>query len=206
MPLPPYIRRDGRCGRPRALPDGVRPPPGAVAAPTAGLHFDDALLAALRARRRDRDGHAARRRGHLPAGAHRGPRARTACTRSGSRVDAGRLCERSRRARARRAGRRGRHHRGAQPRGRRERRRSRRSRARPSCSSARLPLPRGRRAGDQLPPAGVHAADAGVRVRRPRARCSAPIATRSRERYRFFSYGDAMFLTPRRRRGERHEV
>jgi S-adenosylmethionine:tRNA ribosyltransferase-isomerase len=50
MPLPPYIRREP------GIDDGERYQTvfareiGAVAAPTAGLHFDDALLAALRAR------------------------------------------------------------------------------------------------------------------------------------------------------------
>ena len=50
VPLPPYI------GRPPASADAARYQtvyarvPGAVAAPTAGLHFDDALLAALAAR------------------------------------------------------------------------------------------------------------------------------------------------------------
>ena len=60
--------------------------PGAVAAPTAALHFDAALLDALRERGvAPRGRHAARRRGHLPAGARRRHRASTACTASGSR-------------------------------------------------------------------------------------------------------------------------
>ena len=48
-PLPPYIRRYRKPGGEdwRTLPDRVRHPPGAVAAPTAGLHFTPALLAAL---------------------------------------------------------------------------------------------------------------------------------------------------------------
>ena len=40
MPLPPYIRRAGAdAAGSRGLPDGLRRAPGAVAAPTAGLHF-----------------------------------------------------------------------------------------------------------------------------------------------------------------------
>jgi S-adenosylmethionine:tRNA ribosyltransferase-isomerase len=48
MPLPPYIRRaDDASTVPATRPcSGARP--GAVAAPTAGLHFDDALLAPWR--------------------------------------------------------------------------------------------------------------------------------------------------------------
>ena len=46
----------------------------------------------------------------------------------------------------------------------------------------------------QLPPAQEHAADAGQRVRRPRARDARCTRTRSTQRYRFFSYGDAMLL------------
>ncbi len=50
MPLPPYIRReDGAADRERYQTVYARKP-GAVAAPTAGLHFDDAKIAALEAR------------------------------------------------------------------------------------------------------------------------------------------------------------
>ncbi|MGM0676667.1 tRNA preQ1(34) S-adenosylmethionine ribosyltransferase-isomerase QueA [Ectothiorhodospira marina] len=50
MPLPPYItREDTEEDRQRYQTVFAREP-GAVAAPTAGLHFDDALLAAIRAR------------------------------------------------------------------------------------------------------------------------------------------------------------
>ena len=54
MPLPPYIRRDGD-GDPRHSTDRVRyqtvyaREPGAVAAPTAGLHFDQPMLEQLQA-------------------------------------------------------------------------------------------------------------------------------------------------------------
>lgn len=52
MPLPPYIKRDGLADdRDRDDYQTVfAARPGAVAAPTAGLHFTDALLAALDAR------------------------------------------------------------------------------------------------------------------------------------------------------------
>jgi S-adenosylmethionine:tRNA ribosyltransferase-isomerase len=50
MPLPPYIRRpDAASDRERYQTVYAREP-GAVAAPTAGLHFDQALLDALRAK------------------------------------------------------------------------------------------------------------------------------------------------------------
>ncbi|KAB7628384.1 tRNA preQ1(34) S-adenosylmethionine ribosyltransferase-isomerase QueA [Alkalilimnicola sp. S0819] len=50
MPLPPYIRRpDEDADRERYQTVYARRP-GAVAAPTAGLHFDEALLARLRER------------------------------------------------------------------------------------------------------------------------------------------------------------
>jgi S-adenosylmethionine:tRNA ribosyltransferase-isomerase len=46
MPLPPYIasKRSGRRSRPRRLSDGLRARGGAVAAPTAALHFTDRLF------------------------------------------------------------------------------------------------------------------------------------------------------------------
>ena len=58
VPLPPYIQRpqDGAMAHPDAAEDAARyqtvfaRAPGAVAAPTAALHFDEALLAALAAR------------------------------------------------------------------------------------------------------------------------------------------------------------
>ncbi|HEX5961465.1 MAG TPA: tRNA preQ1(34) S-adenosylmethionine ribosyltransferase-isomerase QueA [Rhodanobacteraceae bacterium] len=50
VPLPPYIARaDEACDRERYQTVYARRP-GAVAAPTAGLHFDEALLARLRER------------------------------------------------------------------------------------------------------------------------------------------------------------
>ncbi len=85
VPLPPYI------ARPVAADDEVRYQTvyarhaGAVAAPTAGLHFDEA--AAGRAGPcgdRVCVRHTARRRGYVPARANRGPLAPTRCTPSGT--------------------------------------------------------------------------------------------------------------------------
>jgi S-adenosylmethionine:tRNA ribosyltransferase-isomerase len=68
MPLPPYMHRpDDAEDRERYQTVFARVP-GAVAAPTAGLHLSEALLAALRrAASSDGDGDAARRARDLPA-------------------------------------------------------------------------------------------------------------------------------------------
>ncbi len=50
MPLPPYIRREPGQDDAERYQTVFAREVGAVAAPTAGLHFDDALLVALRAR------------------------------------------------------------------------------------------------------------------------------------------------------------
>ena len=50
LPLPPYITHDASDYDERRYQTVYAAHPGAVAAPTAGLHFDDALLAALDAR------------------------------------------------------------------------------------------------------------------------------------------------------------
>ena len=50
MPLPPYIERDADRADDERYQTVFARASGAVAAPTAGLHFDEALLAALRAR------------------------------------------------------------------------------------------------------------------------------------------------------------
>src|SRR5258706_4080889 len=50
VPLPPYISRAPRAGDERRYQTVYARAPGAVAAPTAGLHFDEGLLAALRGR------------------------------------------------------------------------------------------------------------------------------------------------------------
>lgn len=50
LPLPPYIRREPGADDAERYQTVFAREVGAVAAPTAGLHFDDALLQALRAR------------------------------------------------------------------------------------------------------------------------------------------------------------
>jgi S-adenosylmethionine:tRNA ribosyltransferase-isomerase len=50
MPLPPYIERDAGAADAERYQTVFAREAGAVAAPTAGLHFDEALLAALRER------------------------------------------------------------------------------------------------------------------------------------------------------------
>ncbi len=50
MPLPPYMTREPDAADAERYQTVFARAPGAVAAPTAGLHFDEALLAALRAR------------------------------------------------------------------------------------------------------------------------------------------------------------
>ena len=50
VPLPPYITHEARAEDEARYQTVYAEVPGAVAAPTAGLHFDDALLRALRAK------------------------------------------------------------------------------------------------------------------------------------------------------------
>ena len=50
MPLPPYIEREDTEEDRDRYQTVYAQTPGAVAAPTAGLHFDDAILAALKAK------------------------------------------------------------------------------------------------------------------------------------------------------------
>ncbi|WP_411360163.1 tRNA preQ1(34) S-adenosylmethionine ribosyltransferase-isomerase QueA [Pseudidiomarina salilacus] len=50
MPLPPYIDRPDEASDRERYQTVYNKKPGAVAAPTAGLHFDDAILGALKAK------------------------------------------------------------------------------------------------------------------------------------------------------------
>ncbi len=50
IPLPPYIERPDECSDRERYQTVYAKKPGAVAAPTAGLHFDDALLDTLHAK------------------------------------------------------------------------------------------------------------------------------------------------------------
>jgi S-adenosylmethionine:tRNA ribosyltransferase-isomerase len=168
IPLPPYIERAPAPADRERYQTVFARDPGAVAAPTAGLHFDEPLLDRIRAqgvefgyvtlhvgagtfqpvRVEDLSGH------HMHAERDGEPAA----------VRAGRGD-----ARARRAGHRRGHDRGAQPGIGDGRRRAGTLRGRNAAvHQAGLPLPGGGRAVHQLPPAGVHPADAGVRVRRLR--------------------------------------
>ncbi len=84
VPLPPYVAREAEASDRERYQTVYAEVPGAVAAPTAGLHFDREALAALAGRgigvaRRD----AARRRRHLHAHARRRTWRSIACTRSG---------------------------------------------------------------------------------------------------------------------------
>ena len=110
VPLPPYIRRPAARRRSRALPEHLR----ARAGRGGRAHRQPALRRGAGrgprgARRAARARDAARRRGHLPAGARRGSRDAHVCTPNAPRSSDGGLRGHRGGARARRPRRRGRH-------------------------------------------------------------------------------------------------
>ncbi len=96
VPLPPYITHADDADDVARYQTVFALEPGAVAAPTASLHFDDALLGALRERGvATRQRHAACRRRHLPAGARWQTSPSIGCTASGTKSAAAtRRCDR----------------------------------------------------------------------------------------------------------------
>ena len=199
VPLPPYIHRaDEPLDRERYQTVYARSPRDRSPRRPPGLHLTAALLARLAAAGvAQRGHHAARRLRHVQAGAGRRASRITAVDPErfeisearGRRVDS---------APRRRGGSRGggRHDDDAGARVGGRAGRARRGRAvgrdRPVHLS-RVTEFRVVRAADELPPAAVVAADAGLRVRR--ARAGARRLPRSGRRgYRFYSYGDAMLI------------
>ena len=86
MPLPPYIasRRPADEADRDDYQTMFAREEGAVAAPTAALHFTPRLIEALERRHRPRDADPACRRGHVPAGQGRRHAPSTRCTPNGA--------------------------------------------------------------------------------------------------------------------------
>ena len=186
VPLPPYIARDDGADDERRYQTVFAAQPGAVAAPTAALHFDAERARGARAR-------AASSAARSPCTSAPARSSRCAATTSAHRMHREwyRVGADAVAAIARTRARGGRvvavgtttlralesaalaSSTGATA------ARSRRQRRDRDLHHARLPLPRRRPAAHQLPSAEEHAADAGQRVRRPRARAGALPRTRS---------------------------
>ncbi|MCK7495684.1 MAG: S-adenosylmethionine:tRNA ribosyltransferase-isomerase [Comamonadaceae bacterium] len=169
--------------------------------PTAGLHFDDALLAALRARGVElRVRHAARRRRHLPAGARRATSREHRMHAERYEIPPATADARRRGARARAAA----WSRWARPACARSSRRRSDGRLRAGAGETRLFITPGYRfrvvdrADHQLPPAEVDAADAGL----------APSPARERDPRRLRARGRAALplLQLRRRHAARSDA
>ena len=182
MPLPPYVERAAEAADRERYQTVYAREPGAVAAPTAGLHFDDELLQACRAAGVE----FAYVTLHVGAGTFQPVRVddiaqhrmhAELCVVPQATCDAVAACASAWRPRHRCG-----HHRGAGA----GERGCRHGLARPYAGETRLFITPGKRFnvidahGHQLPPAGIHAAHAGERLRRARARARAPIVTRWR--------------------------
>jgi S-adenosylmethionine:tRNA ribosyltransferase-isomerase len=195
LPLPPYIEHDADSFDETRYQTVFNKVPGAVAAPTAGLHFDEKLLAELKAK----GVNFAYVTLHVGAGTFQPVRAEVLAehkmhtewyTMPQETVDAVRAHPR---CRPRRGG--GRHHQPARAGvGVAERPAGGRQRRYRVVHHARLSVQDGHAPDHQFPPAEVDAADAGVGVRRFEEIRKAYAHAIANE-YRFFSYGDAMLLT-----------
>ena len=168
-PLPPYIRRAPTPEDRERYQTVYARQPGAVAAPTAGLHFDQELLDRLAERGMEQ----AFVTLHVGAGTFQPVRVERIAEHvmhgEWIEVGAGSLRMHRRRPGARRPGDRGGHHGGAGAGNRRPNwRDSAVARRNPHFYLPRLPLPVRGRADHQLSLAGIHPADAGGGLRRPR--------------------------------------
>jgi S-adenosylmethionine:tRNA ribosyltransferase-isomerase len=202
VPLPPYIRR--AAGTPdfpadrEAYQTIYAREPLAVAAPTAGLHFTSSVLERIAAR--------GCRIADLTLAVGAGTfKPVTSEDTAGHRLDAEearippvtlRLVAETKGARRARHRRRDDGHAGSGGGGaRRTRPRSRRSRFLDGpLHHARLRVPCGGRVVDELPPAALDTPHAGVRFG-GRERVLAAYEEAVREKYLFYSYGDAMFMS-----------
>jgi S-adenosylmethionine:tRNA ribosyltransferase-isomerase len=158
LPLPPYIQRAPGTDDDERYQTVFARELGAVAAPTAGLHFDDALLAALRARGVEFGTITL----HVGAGTFQPVRA-DQLEHHVMHSDRGHARPRPPRDRRR-------DHRGARAGEQLARRRGEALRRRNADLHLPRPAhPRGRRPDHELPPARVDPADAGLRLCRPAA-------------------------------------